>query len=81
MDIHQCIGWNMRRLRAERGLTQEDFATDAGFDRGYNSGIERGVRNVSVHNLGRVAAAFGVKPADLLDEDKALAFQKASRRK
>ena len=79
MDIHECIGWNMRRLRAERGLTQENFATDADFDRGYISGVERGVRNLAVHNLARIAAAFGVKPAELLDEEKALAFQKASR--
>ena len=48
MDIRKRIGWNLRRLRGERDITQEDFATDSGFDRGYISGVERGVRNPSV---------------------------------
>lgn len=50
MEIRQRIGWNLRRLRAARDLTQEDFATDSGFDRGYISGIERGVRNPSIRH-------------------------------
>ena len=42
MDVRKRIGWNLRRLRKERGISQEDFATDSGFDRGYISGVERG---------------------------------------
>ena len=51
------IGWNVRRLRREREITQEDFATDSGFDRGYISGVERGVRNPSILVLGRMSTA------------------------
>lgn len=81
MDIRARIGWNVRRLRASRGITQEDFATDSGFDRGYISGVERGVRNPSVLVLARIAAALQVDVADLLDGAKAAAFAKASRHK
>ncbi|MEJ6010472.1 helix-turn-helix transcriptional regulator [Novosphingobium aquae] len=70
----------MRRLRAELGITQEDFATDSGFDRGYISGVERGVRNPSALVLARIAGALQVDPADLLDSAKAAAFARASRR-
>ena len=44
MDVRQRIGWNLRRLRKERDISQEDFATDSGFDRGYISGAWRDVR-------------------------------------
>lgn len=74
MDIRTRIGWNVRRLRAEREMTQEDFATDTGIDRGYISGVERGVRNPSVLVLERIATALGVDVAELFDEAKANAF-------
>lgn len=80
MEIRQRIGWNVRRLRAIRELTQEDFATDSGFDRGYISGIERGVRNPSILVLERVAIALDVDVVDLLDAKAAADFAKSFRR-
>ena len=65
MDVRKRVGMNLRRLRAERSLTQEDFATDSGFDRGYVSGIERGVRNPSILVLERVAIALRVDISEL----------------
>lgn len=77
MDIRKRIGWNIRRLRAARELTQEDFATDSGFDRGYISGLERGVRNPSVLVLERIAKALDVDVAELMDPKQAELFSKA----
>lgn len=77
MDVRQRIGWNLRRLRKERGVSQEDFATDSGFDRGYISGVERGVRNPSVLVLERIAAALGVDVAELFDAGSAVIFAAA----
>ena len=74
MDIRKRIGWNVRRLRKEREITQEDFATDSGFDRGYISGVERGVRNPSVLVLERIATALEVDVAELFDDEKAQIF-------
>lgn len=71
MDVRKRIGWNLRRLRKERGISQEDFATDSGFDRGYISGVERGVRNPSALVLERIAAAFDVDVSKLLDLKRA----------
>jgi len=76
MDIRKRIGWNVRRLRAQRELTQEDFATDSGFDRGYISGVERGVRNPSVLVLERLCTALDVDVAELFDVGKAAEFAK-----
>jgi transcriptional regulator with XRE-family HTH domain len=79
MEIRERIGWNLRRLRKERDITQEDFATDSGIDRGYISGVERGVRNPSVLVLARIAAALNVDVAELFHLDKAREFS-AQRR-
>lgn len=80
MEIRKRIGWNVRRLRAELELTQEDFATDSGFDRGYISGVERGVRNPSVTVLNRIAEALGVDISELFDARKAAGFAKSYKR-
>ncbi len=74
MDIRARIGWNLRRLRKERSISQEDFATDSGFDRGYISGVERGVRNPSVLVLARIANALSVDVAELFDAGSADAY-------
>ncbi|KWV92012.1 helix-turn-helix domain-containing protein [Erythrobacter sp. YT30] len=74
MEIRKRIGWNVRRLRAEREINQEDFATESGFDRGYISGVERGVRNPSILVLDRIAKALEVDVVDLLDEVEAVKF-------
>lgn len=65
MDVRKRIGLNLKRLRAEREITQEDFATDSGFDRGYLSGVERGVRNPSALVLQRIAEALDVDVSEL----------------
>jgi transcriptional regulator with XRE-family HTH domain len=66
MDWRQAVGGNVRRLRQQRGLTQEQLALDAEIDLTYVGGIERGVRNPSLMVMVRIAAALGVEPAALL---------------
>ena len=68
MDWGKIVGQNVRRLRVERRLTQEQLAHDAGIDLTYVGGIERGRRNPSVDVLGRLAASLGVHPRELLDD-------------
>lgn len=48
MDWNKVIGENVRRLRMERKLTQEQLAHDAEIDLTYVGGIERGRRNPTV---------------------------------
>ena len=52
------FGARVRVLRKEIGLSQEAFASLCGLDRTYISGIERGVRNVSLQNIKVIAEAF-----------------------
>ena len=68
MDVRQRLGKNLRRLRLEKGLGQEKFALEYGFDRTYISGIERGVRNPTIVIVQKLADALGVPIAVLLAE-------------
>ena len=62
------FGRTVRALRAQRGLSQEALAAEAGFDRTYISLVERGLRNISLVNICRLARALGVRPASLLED-------------
>jgi transcriptional regulator with XRE-family HTH domain len=59
------LGQQIRRLRDEKGLSQEEFAGLADIDRAYYSGIERGERNVSAVNLIKIADSLGVEVGKL----------------
>ena len=58
---------NVRRLRKERGLSQEELAEAAGVHRTYVGMIERGEKNVTIYNIERIALALKVRPGSLLD--------------
>jgi transcriptional regulator with XRE-family HTH domain len=59
----------MRQLRAARGLSQEALAHECGVNRTYLSAVERAERNVSIDNIGRIAAGLKVEPWSLLKDD------------
>jgi transcriptional regulator with XRE-family HTH domain len=55
LDIRVRFGRAIRRLREEQRINQEEAAERCGLHRTYYSGIERGVRNVSLVNIDKVA--------------------------
>jgi transcriptional regulator with XRE-family HTH domain len=63
----QILAHNVRIIRKEAGLSQEELAHRAGLHRTYISSIERSERNVSLENIFAIAEALGVTPADLLN--------------
>ena len=63
------LGTRIRRLRERKGLSQEALADLARLDRSYMSGIERGVRNVTLLKLFAVARALKVSPRELLPDE------------
>lgn len=59
------LGAKIRKLRKERGISQEDLAHEAGIERSYMGAIERGERNPSYDKLVSVARALGNSASNL----------------
>jgi len=64
-DLRRAFGAHVRELRHRLKLSQEELAHRAGLHWTYVGGIERGERNPSLVNIGRLAEALGVPLADL----------------
>ena len=66
-NILNSLGEKIRAQRIATGLSQEELASIAGLHRTYIGSVERGERNVSVHNIVSIARALSVTPSALLD--------------
>lgn len=66
-DLRKTFGLRVRQLRVQRGISQEGLAELCGLDRTYIGGIERGERNPSLVNIGKIAISLGVRVADLFE--------------
>lgn len=68
MEAKKLVGWNIRRLRVERGLTIEALAAEADVAPAYLGQVERGAVNVGIVILGRVAKTLDARLAELFVE-------------
>jgi len=67
MKAGVVVARNIRRLRVQRGLSQEGLAVDAGIDRTYVSRLERELENPTVTILERLAKALDCDMRELFD--------------
>lgn len=70
MHIREVLAQNLRRLRRDRGISQEALADSADIDRSYVSSLERGVYGATIDMVDKLANALGVEAADLLIRPK-----------
>lgn len=68
MEIKEKFGKQVKKLRHEKGLSQEALALLADLDRTYIPSIEKGERNVSITVIEKIANALNVKISILFDE-------------
>ncbi|MBW4974064.1 helix-turn-helix domain-containing protein [Roseovarius mucosus] len=66
MNIREIFARNLRAVRRDKGLSQEELAHRAELDRTYISALERNVYNPTIDVVGRLAEALDVEPATLL---------------
>lgn len=69
-ELQRTLGRNLRRLRTERGWSQERFADELNVHRTYMGGVERGERNLTLRSVERLALTLGVDPVSLLTEEQ-----------
>ena len=65
-NINKDVGFNIRKIREDKGLSQEKLAALAGLHRAYVGQIERGEKNIGLINLEKIAKELKVKTKDLL---------------
>jgi transcriptional regulator with XRE-family HTH domain len=71
-DVRKKFGLKVRKLRSEKGFSQEEFAFECNLHRTYVGAIERGERNISIDNISKIADALKIKISELLDGKIAL---------
>jgi len=81
MDMRRLVGRNVKRVRLDKGLTQEQFAERSGFTQQYLSDLERGRRNPTVVSLFELSQALGVDPVTLVTPDEEALAGDAQRAK
>lgn len=67
MDIRKRLGSNLKRLRLEKGWSQEEFADRAGIHRTYVSDIERAARNPTITIVEKLAKPLRVSASTLIE--------------
>jgi transcriptional regulator with XRE-family HTH domain len=65
LDIRTRFGRAIRRIREHQGINQEEAAERCRLHRTYYSGIERGIRNVSLVNIEKIAKGLKKSLPDL----------------
>jgi len=63
--LQKIFGANLRIIRNNQGMSQEDLGFKAGLDRTYISGIERGIRNPSLKNIEKISKALKINVTQL----------------
>ena len=61
------IGQSVRYLRLKKGISKEELAFDAGLNLNSISTFERGINNIKIKNLQKIAIALEVEIEDILN--------------
>lgn len=61
------LGHRIKKLRNEKGLSQEKFALLIGMDRTYFASVEAGRRNIAIVNIKKIADGLGISLSELFE--------------
>ena len=62
MKLRATVARNLRILRKQKGLTQEELADQAGINRNYVGQIEREEKSPTVDLIEKLSGSLGVEP-------------------
>ncbi len=65
-ELRRILAANLRRYRANLGLSQEALADEAGLHRTFVGAVERCERNISLDNIEKLARALKLEGHELL---------------
>ncbi len=61
------LGQSVRYLRLKQGISQEELAFNAGLNLNSVSTFERGINNIKIKNLYKIAQALGVDVEEIIN--------------
>lgn len=64
--VDKAFATVLRKLRLEKGFSQEAFAFEVGIHRTYVSQLERGLKSPSLKTLQKIAQVLGITLSDLM---------------
>jgi transcriptional regulator with XRE-family HTH domain len=70
VNLREKFTNNMRKLRIEHNLSQEELADKAGLHRTYIGSVERGERNITIDVMEKICNALEVPITDLFKKNK-----------
>ena len=68
LKLLKAFGDRVRSVRGAKGISQEKLAEMADLDRTYISGVERGIRNISLINISAIAKALKVSVGEFMTD-------------
>ena len=66
-NIQLSFGCHIRKLRTEKGFSQEKFALHIGMDRTYYASVEAGKRNISIINIQKIANGLDISLSKMFE--------------
>jgi transcriptional regulator with XRE-family HTH domain len=66
VELQPLLGEHIRKLRLQKGLSQEALAEGADIHRNFLSEIERGKKGMSLETLFRLSRALDVTPQSII---------------
>ena len=66
-NIQLSFGSHIRKLRTEKGVSQEKFALHIGMDRTYYASVEAGKRNISIINIQKIANGLDISLSKMFE--------------
>ena len=66
-NIQFSFGSHIRKLRTEKGFSQEKFALHIGMDRTYYASVEAGKRNISIINIQKIANGLDISLSKMFE--------------
>jgi transcriptional regulator with XRE-family HTH domain len=64
-SLRELFAKNLRESRMAQSISQEALGDLAGVHRTFVSEVERGIRNLSIDNIEKLATALKIDPAEL----------------
>lgn len=79
----KSVASTIRQFRKAKGMSQEELAHISGLDRTYISGVERGIRNITLESLEQIIKALDIHNSDffkaVIEEDSSDIHDKQER--